>query len=220
MSEQFNGTVRVKDGNKAPMDYGVNREVEVSISFFTDDQKALESMANHAADVADRIVHNKLQPVVAIAGAAAVVETGKPGRKTKDKLPTPAAANDNKADPAAITVEAVKAKPTEATSSDGKADPASMGGGEAQAIQTGGERVDPGAVDESLFTSAPPAITDNDLMATITRKNAETKNSAAIRAMIGRYVPQDGKPHQAVEIPQENRAAFKLELDTVQKLAA
>jgi hypothetical protein len=199
MSEQLNGTVRVKDGNKAPVDYGVNREVEASISFFVDDAARLDAVARLAANVADSIVNEKLGRAADKAvSSKAVVEVSpeKPERRTRV--------------PKAETKETKPAT-----------DPAAMPGAEPQqAIQTGGERVNPeskaDAADmaglDDVLTGSVPVITDNDLMATITQHNAKTKNAAAIRALIGKYVPQDGKPHQAAEIEQSKRQAFKDEL--------
>lgn len=210
MSEQFTGYVKVRDGNKAPQDYGVNREVECSISFSTEVRADLEAITKEAARVADDVVNEKLGRVAGEAKAATT---------RKNKADKPPAANGN-ASPAAIVAE-VKS---------GLADLGAVGGVTVvpaevkQAIQTGGERVDTaaiGAVDD-VFSSVVEArvINDNELMSAITRKNAETKNSGAIRTLIGKYVPQDGKPHQAAEIEASKRQGFLTELDTVQKAAA
>jgi hypothetical protein len=198
MSEQFTGYVKVRDGNKAPQDYGVNREVECSISFSTEVRADLEAITKEAARVADEVVNEKLGRVA----GEAPKKTG--GRKAADKPPaatTAASPAAIVADPAAI----VEVKPAEVK----------------QAIQTGGERVDPAGMTDDVFSSTVEArvINDNELMSAITRKNGETKNSAAIRALIGKYVPQDGKPHQASEIEASKRQGFLTELDTIPKAA-
>lgn len=207
MSEQFNGTVRVKDGNKAPQDYGVNREVEVSISFFCDSAGQLDDFVDRAAKAADAKVNELLGRTT----------EPKPERQRRTTVPKV----EKTADPAAMTVEpAKKENPVAADPKPGKAaaDPAAMteaAPASGQAISTGEERSDPAAMDASLFSSTVPTISDNDLMATITQHNAKTKNAPAIRALIGKYVPQDGKPHQAAEIVQEKRQAFKDELGKI-----
>lgn len=192
MAEQFTGYVKIKDGNKGPLDYSPNREVEVSISFSTDARADLEAITMHAANVADGVVNDKL---------ARTTETVKPARKTKPPTAAPA----------------VEQKPAKAD-----ADPAGMGEptvvpASGQAISTGDERKDPASVGEDIFTSAPAPVTDTHLMSAITRRNAETTNALAIRTLIGKYVPQDGKHHQAHEIEQDKRQAFLTELDKVQK---
>lgn len=206
MSEQFTGYVKVRDGNKAPQEYGVNREVEVQISFSTETRADLEAITKEAARVADDVVNDKLGRV-----AGEVKKAGT--RKAADKPP---AANANVASVASVAAVAdVKG-----------ADLGGVGGVTVvpaetkQAIQSGGERNDPASLDDVLGVVAPRVITDNELMSGITRKNGETKNSAAIRALIGQYVPQDGKPHQASEIAADKRQAFFDELEKVQKAAA
>lgn len=205
MSDQFNGTVRVKDGNKAPQDYGVNREVEVTISFFCDSADNLDDFVSRAAKAADAKVNELL---------GRTAEAGKPERQKRTTVP-----KVEKGDPAAMTVEPAKKENAVAVDpKPGKADPAAMtetAPASGQAISTGEERSDPAAMDTSLFSSTVPTISDNDLMATITQHNAKTKNAPAIRALIGKYVPQDGKPHQAAEIVQEKRQAFKDELGKI-----
>lgn len=213
MSEQFTGTVRVKDGNKGPVDFSPNREVEVTISFAVDEGGNLKATAEQAASLADDIVNEKL-------GRA---EGAKPARVTKTKADKPPAVE--KASPAAVVEQKAAASPA-IVEQKVAASPSDLStvAEVKQAIQTGGERVDPAAIgDDPLFSSAVEArvINDNELMSAITRKNAETnKNSSAIRALIGQYVPQDGKPHQAAEITADKRQAFLTELEKVPKLGA
>lgn len=208
MAEQFTGYVKVRDGNKAPQDYGVNREVEVSISFVVEDENKLEATAKKAATVADDIVNEKLNRT---AGEPAKAPTKRGGAKPEKPPVDPASIVQTPASsPAAVAADPAAIVETKPASG--------------QAISTGGERNDPAAMggaaeDASLFTSAVEEINDNHLMSAITRTNAATKNSGAIRALIGKYVPQDGKPHQAAEIEKDKRQAFLLELDKVTKAA-
>lgn len=219
MSEQFTGTVRVKDGNKAPQDFGVNREVEVSISFSTDTAASLEGITREAANVADAVVNEKLGRAPATEASAKVTQT----RGTKKQPP----AATTTADPAKVAPDPAKVETPkqEATKT---ADPAAMGSeptvvpanGSGQAISTGAERKDPASLDDILSPVAPSQITDSHLMSAITRRNAETTNALAIRSLIGQYVPQDGNHHGAADIEQAKRQAFLLELDKVQKANA
>lgn len=208
MSEQFTGYVKIKDGNKGPLDYSPNREVEVSISFSTDQRGDLDAITREAAKVADDVVNEKL-------GRSAAAETTKVTQTKKAKPPTP----PKQEKPAEEKKQTAPA-----------ADPAAMGEptvipatGSGQAISTGEERVDPNAkkdpagMDDVLAPVAPSQITDSHLMSAITRRNAETSNAMAIRALIGKYVPQDGNHHGAADIEQGKRQAFLLELDKVQK---
>ena len=50
---QYTGNVRVKDGTKAPQEYGVNREVEINVAFVANDDDALSAAVNHAGKVAN-----------------------------------------------------------------------------------------------------------------------------------------------------------------------
>lgn len=218
MSEQFTGYVKIKDGNKGPLDYSPNREVEVSISFSTDTRGDLDGITREAAKVADDVVNEKL-------GRSA--EPAKTPTTRKTKPPT--------ADKAVVLTgpETPHKLPEKAKV---EADPAGMGEGvtvipatSGQAISTGGERNDPAAMGgekkedglgDLLGPQAPAPVTDQHLMAAITRRNSETgqTNAHGIRSLILQYVPQDGKHHQAYEIPAEKRQGFLLELDKIQKV--
>ncbi len=66
----FNGSVRVKDGNKAPQDYGENRVVEINVAFETDTDAKLEQAINHAGTVAS----NKVAELLGHTSKAVTVE--------------------------------------------------------------------------------------------------------------------------------------------------
>ncbi len=90
------------------------------------------------------------------------------------------------------------------------------------AISTGGERLDPAAMDvgeDDPLLSLPKEVTDVELTAAIGKHNQATKNAVAIRKLIGVYTPQDGKVYSAAGIPQEKRQAFLSELAKVPKAA-
>lgn len=193
------GLVRIKDGVKKQEDYAPSREVTVELRFDNVEGTDYNLILDQACNAANRKVAELLGK-----SQAADVKPEKAPKATK-------AAKPPSADPAGmVETKAVVA------------DPGSVTG---QAISTGGERVDPGVMAdaakvEDVFTSAPAEINDNHLMSAITRKNAETKNALAIRALIGKYVPQDGKPHQAAEIEKGKRQAFLTELETIAKAVA
>lgn len=201
-SDITGGLVRIKDGVKKTEEYAPSREVTVELRFENAEGGDYRAIFEQAANAANAKVNELLGKTAVLSGPE------KPHKVRAEKPP--------KADAAVVAGEPVKV-----------VDPASMGEPK-QAIQSGGERVDPAAMggkavaNDDVFTSAPAEanITDNDLMAAITRKNAETKNPLAIRGLISKYVPQDGKPHQAAEIEQGKRAAFKLELAQVAKAEA
>lgn len=203
MREHFTGYVKVKDGNKGPLDYSPNREVEVSISFSTDVRSDLKAITQEAAQVADDVVNEKLGRSTEQPKARATrAKADKPPTAPTAAAPAPTVATEAKvatADPAAI----------------GETAPAQSG----QLISTGGDRNDPAAMglDDLMKPVAPAPITDSHLMAAITRTNAkfENKQAPAIRALILQYVPKDGKHHQAHEIEQDKRQAFLLELDKI-----
>lgn len=205
---QYNGNVRVKDGTKAPQDYGVNREVEINVAFSTDTDDGLAAAVNHAGKVANDKVEELLGRKAATTSEPE--KAPKPTKATKEKPPT-APKEPTKPAPAAADPAAIGSEPTVAPAS-------------GQAISTGEERVDPNAkkadpagMDDVLAPVAPSQITDNHLMSAITRRNAETSNAMKIRELIGKYVPQDGNHHGAADIEQGKRQAFLLELDKVQK---
>ena len=206
---QYTGNVRVKDGTKAPQEYGVNREVEINVAFVANDDDALSAAVNHAGKVANDKVEELLGRTATDAAKPAA------SRKAATAKPPTAPKEEKKQE---------AAKPA--------ADPAAIGGeptvapAEKQAIQTGGERIDsnakpdPAGMDDVLAPVAPSTITDSHLMSAITRRNAETSNALAIRTLIGKYVPQDGAHHGAADIEQGKRQAFLLELDKVEKAKA
>jgi len=152
-----------------------------------------------AAPAAD--TRNDARPKESISGGAVVVETAGPtdakakgAGKTRKAPPA--------ADPAAVDV--VGEAPAAAASSA----PATA---TAPAAQAGS---DPAAVED--WSAAPAEVTDEALMQAITKKNADIKNPAAIRALIGKYV---APPKQAREIEQAKRSAFLAELDALKKAA-
>ncbi len=102
--------------------------------------------------------------------------------------------------------------PTPAAQTDGvKVDPAGM--------EVAGKPADPASLDDVL-TGASAPMKDEDLLKHITKVNEATKNTPAIRVLIGKYTPQDGAKHSAVEIAQDKRAAFLLELNAIPAVAA
>ena len=123
----------------------------------------------------------------------------KPPRKTAEKPPTPAAPA-LAADPAAIP-DPQSGKPTQES-------PA--GPGEGTSLTA-----DPGAIGDDVFTSAPTEVTEKALTDAIGHTNGATKNTLAIRALIGKYTAQDGKKHQSSEIAADKRAGFLEELKHV-----
>lgn len=75
-------------------------------------------------------------------------------------------------------------------------------------------------LEDDVLTSAPPApVDDVELTKQIGLKNKELQNPHLIRELIGKYVPNDGLKHQAVEIAPEKRGAFLKELGALKKPA-
>lgn len=75
-------------------------------------------------------------------------------------------------------------------------------------------------LEDDVLTSAPPApVDDVELTKQIGLKNKELQNPQLIRELIGKYVPNDGLKHQAVEIAPEKRSAFLKELGALKKSA-
>lgn len=210
------GHVKVVDGTKKPEDYSTNRVVEVMLAFTnegTDYRLILEQAGNAASAEVARLLGGEAPKV------------------TKPRTPKP---------PTATTATATKANTDPLAGGEATVVPAKANtdplAGSGQAISTGGERVDPNASKggddilsgggtpakggDDILSSTAPQITDSDLSNAIVKTNGATKNSHAIRALIGQYVPQDGRVHQAVEIPQEKRSAFLAELGKVKAAEA
>lgn len=133
---------------------------------------------------------------------------------------------------AAVVGDAAVEKHKRSTKLPAPADPASMDvvtDQPAGGPQSGGNAVtgtppepqsaDPAAIDDVL-QSAPVEVTDKDLTAHISKHNEKTKNAVEIRKLIGVYTPQDGLKHSAVEIPQEKRSAFLVELAKIAAVPA
>lgn len=126
-----------------------------------------------------------------VGGAAAAQTDEKAPKKSATKPPAPAAV----VDPAGADVVGAQQMITGTTGA-----------------QNAAEVGDP-------LTSEPPPINDVEFTTAISKHNGETKNTAAIRALIAIYTPQDGQKHQAAEIPQEKRRPFLTELHKIGKLS-
>lgn len=224
-SDITGGLVRIEDGIKKAEEYAPARKVVVELHFSNENGTDYRLLLEQASNAANAKVAELLGKDVRDASLAGT--NVKPRKPPTPKSQEPAA---SPARPVADT-PAVASVPAGAATDGGgagplpqfldraKADPADMG---AQAIQTGGERNDPAAMTQAdadvALMSAPKEVTDKELTTEIGKVNQATKNTPAIRKLIGEYCPQDGKVHQAAEIPQEKRAAFLIELAKVAKV--
>lgn len=192
-----------------------SKRVDVEIAFVVGEGEDYQAMLANAANAAYGKCHEMLglkmaaligqtdcgktelpaKPGVIVETAGPEAASEKTGGKRGRKAPVAV-------DPAAVDV--VSDPPT-------KAAPSAPAPATAPAAQAGS---DPAAVDD--WSAAPAEVTDEELMKKITSKNAEIKNPAAIRALIGKYV---APPKQAREIEQAKRQAFLTELDALKKAA-
>lgn len=194
-----------------------SKRVDVEIAFVVGEGEDYQGMLAIAANAAYSKCHEMLGIKTALATGtvdlpkaaekpAVIIETAGPdaaaektGAKRGRKAP-PAT------DPAAVDVVSDHPTKVPAASSAPAAATAT-----APAAQAGS---DPAAVED--WSAAPSEVTDQDLLNAITKKNAEIKNPAAIRALIGKYV---APPKQAREIEQAKRQAFLTELEALKKAA-
>jgi hypothetical protein len=208
-SDITSGLVRIEDGVKRAEEYAPPRKVVIELRFENangTDYRLLLEQASNAANA----------KVAELLGTKIVAAKPPTPRKQEPAAPLPPTQATHPAEASAVT-----AAPASVTQGGDAgpipdhlkrtADPAAM------AISTGDERHDPAAMPD-VMTSQPKEVTDVELTTAIGRKNGETKNTPAIRALIGRYVPQDGKVHQAAEIEQGKRGAFLIELAKVPKV--
>lgn len=177
---------------------------------FTVSEGATNQEAQETVDLAGAQAHGQVHrllalPVVGPAktptdkdrlAAAIVGDAAQDKHKRSTKLPVPA-------DPASMDV--VTDQPAEAAKE--------------QKVGTSPTPADPAAVDDVL-QSAPVEVTDKDLTGHISKHNEKTKNTPEIRKLIGVYTPQDGLKHSAVDIPQEKRGAFLVELAKIAAVTA
>lgn len=224
MSElQFTGTVSIEDANPPPADYTPARKVNVQITFAGSEQEAVQSALDRASVFASAKVEELLdrtpRPTAAVQPAA---EKKPAAVRSKKADPAPPASSDTSAasggtegsaDPFEVAPESPEVLAERARLA---ADLAAGQVAEADEFTVQPE----GAVatnDDFDLTTAPPAeITDAELNAAVTKKNAEINNAPAIRGLIGSYNPDPKKQFQLREIPQAQRQDF---LDKLAKLA-
>ena len=111
-------------------------------------------------------------------------------------------------DPAAIDPSPAASAPAQQTEA---ADPAAIDPEPPSKEDGGGS--DPASLDGDVFSAAAPGITDGELQAMIAAHNAKTQATQAIRELIGKYT--GGPPKTFRDIPQEVRAKFREELESI-----
>lgn len=178
------------------------KKAEVRIDFTTADEAggAYEAILQQACDIAVAKAHEILG-LTTVAPKAGKGKNAAPVAETPPADPKPAAVVEEEIPLGNLTGGASAADASKQAYADAQAAKAAGKGGSIMAD------ADPGNLDDLLGPAAKP-ITDEDLLGEITRKNAEIKNSAAIRALIAGHVPDASKPHQAYDIPADKRAAF------------
>lgn len=206
MSTEFHGVVFVKDGTKAPEEYGVNREVNITIEFNAENEAQLHALLDAAADKAnakvDELLGRKSPKVATKPQKVATVAKS-------DELPRTKADIEREAGLTPGKDAHVKPQPAP------KASPQSLDDLEDVEIVTTAAPVEEDLSD--ILGEEVPQITDEDLLSKITHANGRTKNSVAIRKLVDDFTPNDRK-YQAREIVQDKRAAFLTALEAVPKL--
>lgn len=191
------GSVRIKDGLKAAVDYGENRVVEVTISYAVADPAEAAIQLNLAAKMADDKVNQLLgrKPAGTVAETPAPKEkpAAKPKAEAKPKPPADEVVEDeDEGGDVVVEDETVsEEKPVEETKDD---------------------------ADMSEFEVEPEAtITDADLNKAVQAKNAEISSPPKIKALIATFNPDPTKPFALAQIKAEQRADFLAKLEKLTK---
>ncbi len=224
MSEdQITGSVSVEDGTKAPEDYGVNRKVNVQVSF-AGSAVGLEAFLYQAATQADRTVAKLL-------GRAPVVQSARPGDQPSTQGTSEAEQIANEApakkrgrppvakpDPSAVESpqpEADGATPSPSADPSAIEDPGVQV--EVAPAPSAESPADPAAIEDWEVVAAP-VIDDATLAAKVSARNGAltekhgAKAAVAIRALITTFNPDPTRAFTLREIASAQRADFLAKL--------
>lgn len=194
-------------------DYGIKREAKVSLSFTVDEgEDHLTVLALLGANAVER-VHGMIQirvpEGVVSSGASVAPSAVAPATPSGPKEAAAAALN------AAETKPETPTKPKRPPKTQQPATPAADAilGAETPAPATPAPAASDDGLGDLLGAVEVKPVTDQELGAFITRRNAVLKKPEAIRALIAKYAGP--VPKQARDIPQEKRQDFLKELDAL-----
>jgi len=211
-------------------------EAVAIINFAVDEKTEHTSVVNLARSTALSTVYTALGLKAPAGGDAVIVQTStaagdgakeavaaRRGRRATTPPPNPEPAAGEEFDPlkageAGADAGSSSQAEVQAGSADaGEFDPLSGSNGGSAGSELKSDDTSIVTAEDDIFSAEAEAVSDETLMSNITAKNAETKNTQAIRKLIGKYTPQDGKPHTAKEVPADKRQAFLIELAAVPK---
>jgi hypothetical protein len=199
---------------RLPTEPYAHKEATISFTIAADDGGDAQASVQQAGDLAFAHVHRLLGVIApTLAGHKDVLSS----------IVAQAEAMTGRVDLAVASAkEAGTVKPPKATkppTPPKAADPAGFDEPGSEAAEDKAAKAhDAAAMEEDEFTGTPKEVTDTDLTTACGQAKQRLGGPVEpIKKLIGRYTPQDGKHYMLIDIPQDKRAAFLLELKALKK---